>query len=121
MATPPAAQSPPPDDSTVEVSDNTTTRSQTPTTAVQSFDGGFQAVRAREVRTRACTRPLANFLVMTGVLVACLITAVVLLAVNGFNSTGADWLKTLIAFVLGVFVPNPHLPKKAENADANSI
>jgi len=90
-------------------------RERTPDMAVQTFDGDFIYANGRQVQTRCCTRPIFNFAVMTGMLCTVLATCLVMLWVFGFSSPGADWLKTIIAFCIGVFVPSPQIPKKKQS------
>lgn len=88
------------------------TRERTPDVAVQQFDGTFQAVRAREVRTRTCTRQLVNFIIAFVICFSALGSCLIMLAVNGFEQPGAQWLQAIAAFCLGVFLPNPRVNKE---------
>lgn len=90
---------------------NVTTRERTPDMAVQNFDGTFDTVRAREVRTRFCNRALFNFVMTATVVLIALLTSLILLAVRGFDAPGATWLMTTASFCLGVFLPAPQIEK----------
>lgn len=87
-------------------------RDRTPDAAVQNFDGSFTNVYGRTVRTQCCTREVLNFAVSAGLIMAVGMTCLILLGVLGFDSTGSEWLKAIISFCIGVFVPNPKLEKK---------
>lgn len=87
-------------------------RQRTPDLAVQGFDGHFNTVRAREVKTRCCTRAVMNFVLTAIVLGSMLATCVILLVVNGFDAPGADWLMGIAGLCLGVFLPSPKVNKQ---------
>lgn len=86
-------------------------RERTPDMAVQTFDGDFIYANGKQVQTAKCTRPIFNFAVLTAVILSALIASFIMLGVMGFNAPGTDWLKAIIAFCIGVFVPNPQIQK----------
>ena len=84
-------------------------RDRTPDMAVQDFNGNFQSVYGGSVKTRTCTREVFNFAVSAVIILSALLTCLILLGVYGFEAPGAEWLKTIAAFCLGVFLPNPQV------------
>lgn len=90
-------------------------RDRTPDMAVQGFDGNFHTVHAREVKTRVCTREVFNFAVSAAIVMSALLVCLILLAVRGFDAPGSEWLKTIAAFLLGVFLPNPSVKAHKKN------
>ncbi len=85
------------------------TRERTPDVAVQNFDGTFQSVYGREVRSSRCTKELLNFVVTCVLILGVAAVCLILLGYYGFQSAGSEWLKAIISFCIGVFVPNPTL------------
>jgi hypothetical protein len=90
---------------------NVSTRDRTPDFAVQNFDGQFDTVHARDVRTRTCNRELFNFSIAAIIVMGALAFCLGMLVVNGFDGPGSAWLQTMAAFCVGVFLPNPQIKK----------
>ena len=100
--------------STEELTPPSRARDRTPDVAVQNFDGTFDSVYAREVRSNCCTREVFNFAVTCILVLGVAAVCLVLLGIYGFESAGSEWLKAIISFCLGVFVPNPSLKAPPE-------
>ena len=84
-------------------------RNRTPDAAVQQFDGQFQEVYGRQVKTKRCTREVFNFVMVAVVITSVLLAAVITLAVRGLDAPGTPWLQAIVTFCIGVFVPNPQI------------
>lgn len=91
---------------------NLRTRERTPDLAVQTFDGDFEVVRANRVETRRCNRNMFNFLMSALIVSFVCVVCLVYLVVVGFDSPGASWLQTIVAFCVGVFLPQPSVKKR---------
>jgi hypothetical protein len=99
---------------------NVASRERTPDMAVQTFDGDFVYANGRQVQTRCCTRPLFNFVVTAVLICGAFVTCMIMLSINGFTGPASEWLKTIAAFCMGVFVPNPQIEKNKNNGPPRS-
>lgn len=82
-------------------------REHTPEHAVQNFEGKYDIIHARNVRTRRCNKNCLNFWFIGGLMAAIAIACIILLAVQGTEAPGASFWQTLLTFSIGVMVPNP--------------
>ena len=91
---------------------NLRTRERTPDFAVQTFDGDFEVVRANRVQTRRCNRQMFNFMMSAVIVSFVCIVSLLYLVIMGFDTPGASWLQTIVAFCVGVFLPQPAVKKR---------
>lgn len=84
----------------------------TPEHAVQNFDGTYDVIHARNINRRKCDQSCLNFWLVGGLMIVVAIVSIVLIAVQGLDSTQGRFWQTLLSFAIGVVVPNPKYKRK---------
>lgn len=87
----------------------------TPEHAVQNFEGGYDVIHARNLRTRKCDRSCLNFWFVGGLMILLVIVSIAMIALYGLESTQGRFWQTMLSFAIGVVVPNPKIKVKQNN------
>lgn len=115
--TPPLVKSDSIEESNAGLRGDSTYRQHTPEHAVQNFDGTFNVIHARNVRTRKCDKNCLNFWFLGGLMIAITLVSIALIAVQGLDSTQGRFWQTMLSFAIGVVVPNPKYQTLTNNND----